>query len=167
MKRQVIWCYICWDLDMFELLPPSTLFSPLFTPINLNFKKWSKVPTWHQPDSQQDTLNYHMQQKIALVLRVTLMSWFYLTKWFERVMYKSALRWPPICQKDVFDHNLWSKAHKMMILGSRSMFFHVKESDGAICFDLWPWPFKLKLLGTILQRKTTVCYMYQNEMNNM
>ena len=99
-KRQVIWCYICWDLDMFELLPPSTLFLPLFTPINLNFKKCSKVPTWHQPDSQSGHHKVsYAAKKIALVLRVTLMSWFYLSKWFEPMMYKSALRWPPIIKK--------------------------------------------------------------------
>ena len=47
-------------MDMFELLPPSTLFLPLFTPINLNAQRWQ-----HDINLilNQDTLNYHMQQK--------------------------------------------------------------------------------------------------------
>ena len=40
-----------------------------------------------------------------------------------------------IIQKDVFDHNFQSKALRMIILASRYMFFKVKESDGAICFE--------------------------------
>ena len=39
-------------------------------------------------------------------------------------------------QKDVFDHNFWTKALKIMILVSRSMFFEVDESDSAIYLDL-------------------------------
>ena len=47
-----------------------------------------------------------------------------------------------IMQKDVFDHNFWTKALQVTILASRYV-FKVKESDGAICFDLWPWSFKV------------------------
>ena len=47
-----------------------------------------------------------------------------------------------IMQKDVFDHNFWTKALRITILVSRYV-FEVKESDSAICFDLWPWPFKV------------------------
>ena len=47
-----------------------------------------------------------------------------------------------IIQKDIFDHNFQNKAPRMMILAARYV-IKVKESDGAICFDLWPWPFKV------------------------
>ena len=47
-----------------------------------------------------------------------------------------------IKQKDVFDHNFPTKALRMSILAPRYV-LKVKESDGAICFDLWPWPFKV------------------------
>ena len=50
-----------------------------------------------------------------------------------------------IMQKDVFDHNFWIKAFTMSILASRSV-FEVKESDGAICFNLWHWPLKIMTL---------------------
>ena len=46
-------------------------------------------------------------------------------------------------QKDVFDYNFWTKALRMKILVSKSMFFEVKEADGVIYFALWPWPFKV------------------------
>ena len=47
-----------------------------------------------------------------------------------------------IMQNDVFDYNVWTKALRMKILVSRSV-FGVKECDGAIYFALWPWPFKV------------------------
>ena len=37
-------------------------------------------------------------------------------------------------QNDVFDHNLESKAQRMMILAFRYV-FEVKQFDGAICFE--------------------------------
>ena len=40
-----------------------------------------------------------------------------------------------VMQKDIFDHNFCTKALTMMIMASRSV-FEVKESDGAICFNL-------------------------------
>ena len=48
-----------------------------------------------------------------------------------------------IMHKDIFDLAFWTKALRMMILAFSSNVFEVKESDGAICFDLWPWPFKV------------------------
>ena len=36
----------------------------------------------------------------------------------------------------------------MTILASRYV-FEVNESDGAICFDLWPWPLWNHILGHI------------------
>ena len=50
-----------------------------------------------------------------------------------------------IMQKDVFDHNFWTKALMTMILAPRSVFY-VKEPDSAI-FYLWPWPFKVMIFA--------------------
>ena len=49
-----------------------------------------------------------------------------------------------IIQKDVFDHNFWTKALTITILASRSVF--LIQYDGAICFNLWHWPLKIMTL---------------------
>ena len=65
----------------------------------------------------------------------------------ERVMLATFL------QKDVFDHNFWTKTLRMTILVSRSV-SQVKESDGAIycAYDLdlvRSWPLQNHISGYI------------------
>ena len=61
--RQVIWYFICWNWCIFEIVPPLTLFLPLFTPkiVNKNIAQGCQSGTRLILD--QDTLNYHFHQK--------------------------------------------------------------------------------------------------------